>query len=64
VPLGWGQLWLIGIAAPINPNANDGLSEPIPALSTWIHFPISGYLVNVGVNAAREIFLQRCISAN
>ena len=34
----------------------------IPVLSTWIHFPISGYLVNVGINAAPETFLQRCIS--
>ena len=35
----------------------------IPVLSTWIHFPISGYLVNVGINASPETFLQRCISS-
>lgn len=35
-----------------------------PVLDTWIHFPISGYLVNVAVNASAEIFLERCIPAN
>jgi ATP-dependent exoDNAse (exonuclease V) beta subunit len=34
----------------------------IPVSSTWIHFPISGYLVNVAVNAAPETFLRQCIS--
>ena len=34
----------------------------IPVLSTWIHFPVSGYLVNVGISVAPETFLQRCIS--
>jgi ATP-dependent exoDNAse (exonuclease V) beta subunit len=34
----------------------------IPVLNTWIHFPMSGYLVNVGINAAAETFLERCIS--
>ena len=33
-----------------------------PVVSTWINFPISGYLVNIGVNAAPDTFLQRCIS--
>ncbi len=33
-------------------------------LDTWIHFPVSGYLVNVAVNASAEIFLERCIRAN
>jgi ATP-dependent helicase/nuclease subunit A len=36
----------------------------IPVLSTWIHFPVSGYWVNVGVNASPETFLQRCFSAS
>ena len=36
----------------------------IPVLNTWIHFPISGYLVNVAVNASPETFLERCISAS
>jgi len=36
----------------------------IPVLSTWIHFPVSGYWVNVAVNASPETFLERCISAD
>ena len=28
----------------------------IPVLSTWIHFPISGYLVNVAINALPRNF--------
>jgi len=36
----------------------------LPVLSTWIHFPISGYLVNVRINAAVESFLQQCIKAD
>jgi ATP-dependent helicase/nuclease subunit A len=35
-----------------------------PVLSTWIHFPISGYLVRVAVNGSSEAFLERCISAS
>ena len=35
-----------------------------PVLGTWIHFPISGYLVNVAVKAPAEMFLERSISAN
>ena len=35
----------------------------IPVLSTWIHFPISGYLVDVRINTAPETFLQQCISS-
>ena len=35
----------------------------IPVLNTWIHFPISGYLVNVAIDASPETFLERCISA-
>ena len=35
-----------------------------PVLNTWIHFPISGYLVNVAVNTSSETFLERCIAAN
>ena len=35
-----------------------------PVLNTWIHFPISGYLVNVVVNTSSETFLERCIAAN
>lgn len=36
----------------------------IPVLSTWIYFPISGYLVDVRINARPETFLQRCISCS
>jgi hypothetical protein len=36
----------------------------IPVLNTWIHFPISGYLVNVTVNASSETFLEQCIAAS
>ncbi|MGH8546882.1 MAG: PD-(D/E)XK nuclease family protein, partial [Gammaproteobacteria bacterium] len=36
----------------------------IPVLNKWIHFPVSGYLVNVAVSASPETFLERCISAN
>jgi len=35
----------------------------ISLLSTWIHFPISGYLVDVTIDATPEAFLQQCISS-
>jgi ATP-dependent exoDNAse (exonuclease V) beta subunit len=34
----------------------------IQVASTWIHFPISGYLVDVRINATPDTFLQQCIS--
>jgi hypothetical protein len=33
-----------------------------PVLDTFIHFPVSGYLVNVAVKAAGEIFLETCMT--
>src|SRR5262249_53958158 len=33
-----------------------------PVLDTFIHFPISGYLVDVAIDSSPETFLQRCIS--
>ena len=35
-----------------------------PVIGTFIHFPISGYLVNVAVNGSAEMFLARCIPAD
>ncbi|MBI4529383.1 MAG: UvrD-helicase domain-containing protein [Deltaproteobacteria bacterium] len=33
-----------------------------PVIGTWIHYPISGYLVEVRMNGSAEEFLERCIS--
>jgi ATP-dependent helicase/nuclease subunit A len=35
-----------------------------PVIGTLIHFPISGYLVNVAVNGSAEMFLEQCIPVN
>ncbi len=32
-----------------------------PVVGTWIHFPVSGYIVQVTVNASPESFLEQCI---
>jgi hypothetical protein len=36
----------------------------IPVLNRWIHFSLSGYLVNVAANASAETFLKRRIAGN